>query len=168
MSQVSGETSGEPGKLARKFKGRIRKAAEKLRQECLGLGMLVTEVDDFSDDEYAYSFQYLQPAADGRTRSLAMPDLTDDDVDVMFTVCEASVRGGDDEDEGGVAFMSELVAYGSGEIVGGCGPEDNYSARLWCLDEDEAEARFKRFCDAQNAYAVKRLCTEFWARKEGK
>lgn len=126
--------------LYEKYKERILTIMDGMRQELTEAGYTVSETWDEIVDDYRWSIVvYIDDGAPARCEE---DDPSEEDVDIVFEICESQQYEGSDD---GITFSISITRVG-GEILGGYSPF-NYTPKVWVpLDDEEAiEERFALF-----------------------
>ncbi|HET9280355.1 MAG TPA: hypothetical protein VFR24_00135 [Candidatus Angelobacter sp.] len=109
-----------------KYADKIIACLESLREEFRGLGFEVTNIDDWSDEEYAWQF------------SASVKSNKDKTIGVDLYITEEKVREGEGY---GFAFHLSIIGIGD-EILGNYSPY-NYTPQLWCRNWTDLDARME-------------------------
>jgi len=110
-----------PAGIYRKYKSRIRKTLESIKNVLQEAGHKVDGPLDMTDDEYRWSL------------------IANDNVDITFAIAESEECDGS---ENGVNFTVSVVDH-EGRILGGLTPY-NYTSECW-VDRKDSEAIEERF-----------------------
>lgn len=123
-----------PKAIMQKYRKRVEKIMEEIRQACVSAGWKVGKVWFNDADDYSW----VMLVSTSNKPDGAEPD--EADIDVTFKICESEQYDGE---KNGVNFALDIVTYG-GRILGGLTPY-NYSDECWVdrRDKDEVEARFR-------------------------
>jgi len=142
-----------PEQIKQTYESGIVEILNEVRDNLQHYGYEVSEVDDMTDEDYAWSVAVRPKKGKGEL------------IDVKITIAESEHWDGSED---GVNFMLDVVAEG-GSIVGGLVPY-NYTDKVWVprKDEDAIDERWREFSHGADSSEIVYSIQDYYERQRSK